>query len=720
MRAFRLPIWPSATGRPAVGTTVVRSTGWAQYSLVVGLWLTLIGFVWFFVVAGTREIEAAGEKQATNQAQIYADLVEEFVEQTLKNFDQDLQLLRDEYRRNGAGIDLRAWREAQHARNAIAVHYWIVDSQGRISATTGDQTAVGLDVRDRPYVQFHLRQSGDQAHLSSPVVRRTANRESLLLTRRIAGSDREFEGVVVVSLDAEYYDRFISRTRLRDQDVISLVGRDGVIRVRSGPVQPIGGSYAGTPMFERILKEGAGSSRGIGKSDGVERFIAFRTLSEYDLIVYVGVAVRGETSILSEGIDFLREVAWICTVLTGLSALAIVLVLKRRHEAAMSRTIMGELSRRMAVIGALLDRSEALLLAVGYEGHVHFANARCAELFAGAEPVPSGDGHIQSLLGFAAEGAAGLLLERIRASEAAPVSFEMDLVDARGEQRSFLWIWSADDKTAGDSRSFIGIGIDVTARRHSEMTAIRSEKISSLGEIAASIVHELNQPLNVIGLACSNVRQMLDESGSAGEASAKLDRIEQQVGRAAGILDRLRRYISGAGGSPSCRFAVADAIRAAEEFVADQLRIDGVRVSSRVSAAYFVRGDRLLFEQLAVNLLLNARDAIVSGGGGGDADIRGEIIVDGAALSGGTHFRVTVSDTGPGLSVEAAARAFEPYFTTKSIGRGTGLGLPICRTIAQSFGGEISIRNATRGAIVEFTVLLDNGKSGALAGAAAQ
>lgn len=720
MRAFRLPIWPLLTARPAVGAVAARSAGWMQYSLVVGLWLTLIGFVWFFIVAGTQEIEATGEKQSQNQAQIYADLVEEFVEQTLTNFDQDLLMLRDVYRRSGTGVDLRGWRESQYARNAIAVQYWIIDSEGRIAATTGDQTAVGIDVRDRPYVQFHMRQSGDKAHLSTPVVRRTANRESLLLTRRIAGPDGTFQGVVVVSLDAEYYDRFISRTRVRNQDVISLVGRDGTIRLRSGPVQPVGVSYAGTQMFERILKEGSGTGRGIGQSDGVERFIAFRTLSEYDLIVYVGVATHGETSILSEGIDFLRKVAWICTVLTGLSALAIVQVLKRRHETAMSRTITGELSRRMAVIGALLDRSDALLLAVESDGRVHFANKRCAELFAGAESAPADDAHVQSLLGFAAEGASGLLLERIRASEAAPVSFEQDLLDARGEQRSFLWIWSADDKTVAGSRSFIGVGIDVTARRRSEMTAIRSEKVSSLGEIAASIVHELNQPLNVIGLACSNVRQLLCQDGSAGAVSGKLERIEQQVGRAAGILDRLRRYISGAGGNPSSRFAVADAIRAAEEFVADQLRIDGVRVTSRVSGEYFVRGDRLLFEQLAVNLLLNARDAIVSGGGADEADICGEIVVDGAPLGEGKHFRVTVSDTGPGLSVEASARAFEPYFTTKPVGRGTGLGLPICRTIVQSFGGEIAIRNADRGAIVEFTVLLDKRPSSALAGTAAQ
>ncbi len=711
MRAFGLSGLLPASRRPADG-----SSGWTQYLLVVGLWLTLIGLVWFFIVAGTREIETTAETQAQNQAQIYADLVEEFVEQTLTNFDQDILMLRDGYLRGEVGPDLRPWRDSQHARNAIAVMYAIVDGHGRLAATSGDQSMLGIDVTDRPHIRFHMGHVSDRPHLSVPIAGRSTGRVSLQLTRRISGPDGSFLGVVVVSLDAAYYDRFFTRTRVRDKDVISLMGVDGTVRMRSGPVRPAD-SYAGQPLFERMLKEKSGTARALGISDGVERFVAFRTLGQYDLIVYVGVAVLDETSILRSGIAFLQRIAWTFTFLTGVSALAIVILIKRRHEAAMSRTVVDELSRRMAVIGGLLDRSDALLLAVGCDGRVHFANARCAEFF--VEPGPSGGRDVQALFRFAAEGASALFLERIRGSENAPVSFEQDLVGADGEQHLFLWIWSADDKAPADARSFIGFGIDVTARRRSEMTAIRSERIASLGEIAASIVHELNQPLNVIGLACSNVRQMLG-GGAAEEAARKLDRIDQQVGRAAGILDRLRRYISGAGASPSSRFALVDAIRAAEEFVADQLRIDGVRVVNRVPPGHYVRGDRLLFEQLVVNLLLNARDAIVSGADDADAEFCGEIAVEGGVLGDGRFFGVSVSDTGPGLSGEAAARAFEPYFTTKPSGRGTGLGLPICRTIVQAFGGEISIRNGERGACVEFRVLVDRGGASALAGVAAQ
>ncbi|MBI3507501.1 MAG: hypothetical protein HY059_21910 [Proteobacteria bacterium] len=711
MRGLRLQNWFAAF-RPGAGKApVFGSSGWTQYLLVVALWLTLIGFVWFFIAAGTREIETAAETQARNQAQIYADLVEEFVEQTLDNFDQDLLLLRDAYRRRDLGPDLRAWRESNYARSSIAVFYSIVDASGRLAATTGDQSSIGLDLSDRTFFGIQKDRREDAPYLSVPTIGRTTNRPSLLLTRRIDGPDGAFLGVAGVTLDAEYYSRFFARTRARPNDVIGLLGTDGRVRVRAGPQLTVADSYAGRPTFARMLREGAGTGRGPGQSDGVDRFFAFRALKEYGLIVYVAVAADEETSILQSGIAFLRRIAWICTVLTGLSALAIGYVMKRRHEAALSRTIVGELSRRMAVIGGLLDRSDAILLAVGDDGRVHYANARCKELFRGrAGAVPA----IQTQFRFVSDSASEIFLDRIRASQLAPVSFEQDLLDARDERCSLLWVWSADDRMATDAPSYIGFAIDVTARRREEMTAIRSDKISSLGEIAASIVHELNQPLNVIGLACSNVRQLLVGSTSPDGTLQRLDRIEQQVGRAAGILDRLRRYISGAGANPSSRFAIAEAVRAAEEFVADQLRIDGVRVTSSIPESAFLHGDRLLFEQLIVNLLLNARDAIVADGGPDDVDVRGRIAVDGVPVPGGTHLRVTVSDTGPGLSDEAAARAFEPFFTTKQAGRGTGLGLPICRTIVQTFGGEISIRNGAKGACVEFTVLLDRGGTSAL------
>lgn len=701
------------TGPGAGRAARIHWQGWTQYLLVLALWLALIGFVWFFVLATTRQIEATAERQAQDQAQVYSGLIDSFISQTLANFDQDLLNLRDAYVSGRVGIDLAPWREATYARNSIAVQYGIVDAAGRVVAVSGDQSSVGSDISGRPHVRFHMNAREDRPYLSVPEAGGPAA-ASMQLSRRIVGPDGAFLGVVCVSLDAEYYGQFFARTRMRPQDVIGLIGRDGGIRMRSGPVALPGGSYAGYPVFERMLREGAGTGRARGLSDGIDRFFAFSTLDDYDLLVYVAVSAEGDSPVLKAGVTFLRQVAWASTFLTGLCALAVVFVLKRRNDSATARKVVDELSRRMSVIGGLLDRSDALLLAVDPGGWIRFANSRAAGFSAAASGPGATD--LGSAFRFPTPGGRELFVERVRASVEAPASFEQDMIDARGRQRSLLWVWTFDEHMGDDIPPFIGIGIDVTDRRRSEMMAIRGDKLSSLGEIAASIVHELNQPLNVIALACSNARRQIAEGGDLREADGRLARIEAQVARAAGILDRLRRYIAGAPDAENSRFRILDAVRAAEEFVADQLRIDGIRVDTRIDPACHLRGDRLLFEQLLVNLLLNARDAIVSAPEIDVAGPAGLVTIEAQPAEDGAAVRVSVTDSGPGLSGEAAARAFEPFFTTKAPGRGTGLGLPICRTIVQNFGGDILIRNAERGARVEFTLRTD--APAGLAGAA--
>ncbi|MBI1246059.1 MAG: hypothetical protein GC202_13740 [Alphaproteobacteria bacterium] len=699
-----------STGR----TARIQWQGWTQYLLVLALWLALIGFVWFFVLATTREIEATAQKQAQDQAQVYSGLVESFVSQTLANFDQDVLVLRDAYVAGRLAPDITSWRETVYARNSIATQYAIIGADGRLVAVSGDQSKLGSDLSDREFVRFHMQTREDRPYLSIPEAGGDSGASSMQLSRRISAPDGSFLGIACVSLDADYYSQFFARTRMRGQDVIGLIGRDGGIRLRSGPVALPGGSYAGYPVFERMRRERSGTGRSRGVSDGIDRFYAFTTLDDYDLITYVAVSAEGDSPVLNTGVTFLRQIAWASTFLTGLCALAVAFVLKRRHEAAMAQKVVDELSRRMSIIGGLLDRSDALLLAVDAGGSIQFANSRTAGFL--TRPLKSGNDDLRSAFRYATTGGSDLFVERVRAASDAPVSFEQDFVDSRGRHRSLLWVWSFDERIGDDVPPFIGFGIDVTDRRRNEMMAIRSDKISSLGEIAASIVHELNQPLNVIGLASSNARQQIEAGGDLGVARSKIAKIEAQVTRAAGILDRLRRYILGAPDEYDIPFRVSEAARAAEEFLADQLRIDGVSVRMTIDPQCIVRGDRLMFEQLLINLVLNARDAIISVPANDRSKSCGTVFIDAALAEDGKMVHVAVSDTGPGLTEEAAARAFEPFFTTKSSGRGTGLGLPICRTIVQNFGGEIRIRNKDRGACVEFTLRTDRTVS--LAGAA--
>jgi signal transduction histidine kinase len=694
-----------STARP---TGRAFGPGWSQYVPIAVLWLALVAVVWFFVRERTRDIETQAQAQALNQATIYAELLREFVGRTLGDIDQDLKLLRDYARQTDEPPDLVAWRSAIHAQSPLALVYGFVDAEGRFAASSLGQEGIGMFLGDRPGVQFHRAEPADRIFFGAPMIGPLTRRVTLTMSRRIGAPDGSFAGVALVSLDAVQLVRLFDRMRLRDDDQIGLVGTDGRIRARAGPTPLPENEALPARTIERFRSEPSGNTRRISVSDGIERFYAYRLLPEFDLIVYSGVPVRFAPSLVGGGIGSLNGIAWAFTVLTGLAALAIVAVLKRGNDLAISRALVDEIERRMAVIGGLLDRSDALLLAVTGDGRIRYANARCAELFG----APGTD--VASAFRFPAEGGGAVFLSRLRESEAGPVSFEQQFVAPDGKARALLWVWSTEDRFAEGAKAHIGFGIDITERRRAEMAAIRSDKITSLGEIAASIVHELNQPLAVIGLAAANLRGLVGARAAIADIVPRLDRIELQVGRAAGILDRLRRYIAGAVGGPEQRFPAAEAAAAAREFVADQLRIDGIVLRMAMPTGAWLRGDRMLFEQLLVNLLLNARDAIVAGA----SEAPGSIDVNGVSAPGG-RLRVTIDDTGSGLGAEAAARAFEPFFTTKSDGKGTGLGLPICRTIVQAFGGEIAIANGPRGARVVLDVPLDGPAEAPLAPPAA-
>lgn len=670
--------------------------GWSQYFPIAVLWLALVAVVWFFVRERTRDIEAQAQSQALNQATIYAEILKEFIGQTLADIDQDLKLLRDHALKAGGTPDLVEWRNAIHAQSAIALAYALVDADGKFTASSLGQARIGMDLGDRPGFRFHRAEPADRIHFGMPMIGPVTGRTALTMSRRIDSPDGSFAGVALVSLDAQQLVRLFERMRLRADDQIGLVGIDGRIRARAGQTPQTENASLPARTIELFRSQLSGDTRRVSVSDGIERFYAYRLLPEFDLIVYSGVPVRIVPSLVGGGIGSLNGIAWAFTVLTGLAALAIVAVLKRGNDLATSRALADAMEQRMAMIGGLLDRSDALLLAVSPEGQIRYANARCTELFAD----PGAD--IASAFRFPAEGGGGVFLARLRESETGPVSFEQQVVAPDGKARALLWVWSGYIRLFEDAKAYMGVAIDITERRRAEMAAIRSDKITSLGEIAASIVHELNQPLAVIGLASANLRGLVGTRPDITDILPRLDRIDLQIGRAAGILDRLRRYIAGASAAPDAPFSAAEAAEAARDFVADQLRIDGVTLRMTMPPDAWLRGDRMLFEQLFVNLFLNARDAIVLAA----SETPRAIDVTGTADPNG-RLNVVIDDTGPGLDDEAAARAFEPFFTTKPEGKGTGLGLPICRTIVQAFGGEIAIANGPRGARVTLGLPLD-------------
>lgn len=217
---------------------------------------------------------------------------------------------------------------------------------------------------------------------------------------------------------------------------------------------------------------------------------------------------------------------------------------------------------------------------------------------------------------------------------------------------------------------------------------VQANKLSSLGQIAAGIGHEINQPLTAIGIRAQNARKFID-NGRIVEAAAALAEIEALTTRMGAITGELRRFArrgDGRVGKVSLRAVLAGT----QLLLGDRLRT--TQTTLRIDTDDIdVVGDQGRLEQVFVNLIQNAIDAM------GDA---GEIDID--AVVAERVATIMVRDTGPGVTPEVHERLFQPFSTSKA--DGLGLGLVICRDIVADFGGELTLAPSDRGATFVLTL----------------
>jgi C4-dicarboxylate-specific signal transduction histidine kinase len=214
---------------------------------------------------------------------------------------------------------------------------------------------------------------------------------------------------------------------------------------------------------------------------------------------------------------------------------------------------------------------------------------------------------------------------------------------------------------------------------------VQAGKLATLGELSTGIAHELNNPLNNIGLFVGNAIDQIEmHEQDRGRIVRHLRQAMQQVRKATEIITHLRTFGRAA---PVGREAVRvnEVIERALSLMAEQLRLRQIRVERRLSPADpSVLGSPIQLEQVFINLLTNARDALM------ESPRRVIQIATGEAADAVT---ITVADTGPGIPEGLEARIFDPFFTTKEVGKGTGLGLAITYGIIKDHGGTITLIN---------------------------
>lgn len=221
--------------------------------------------------------------------------------------------------------------------------------------------------------------------------------------------------------------------------------------------------------------------------------------------------------------------------------------------------------------------------------------------------------------------------------------------------------------------------------RDKQEQLVQAGKLATLGELTTGVAHELNNPLNNIGLFVGNAVDLIELAVTEKEQIVReLRHAKQQVGKATEIISHLRTFGRAA---PASRepISLKQVIERALSLMREQLRLREIEVTVDLGLPLeepVVVGNPIQLEQVFINLLTNARDAVAESS-------RKAIRI--SASVGAATVEIAFADTGTGIPPGLERRIFDPFFTTKEVGQGTGLGLSITYGIIKEHGGTISV-----------------------------
>ncbi|QCP52663.1 PAS domain S-box protein [Trinickia violacea] len=251
----------------------------------------------------------------------------------------------------------------------------------------------------------------------------------------------------------------------------------------------------------------------------------------------------------------------------------------------------------------------------------------------------------------------------------------------------------------------IAFVLDLSERKRAEADArqmqlqlAHANRVTALGQLAASISHEMKQPIAGITLnASTGLRWLGREPAEVAEARQAFDRIVRDARRAAEVIKRVHGLVKKAPTSNEI-LQINEAIREVNALTSSEASRNGVSVRMQLAQDLpLVKADRVQLQQVMLNLMINAIDAMSA------VDDGPRELTISTAMNEQDAVLVAVRDSGPGIAAENIERLFEPFYTTKATG--LGIGLSICRSIIEAHGGRLwASANEPRGAIFQFTV----------------
>ena len=268
--------------------------------------------------------------------------------------------------------------------------------------------------------------------------------------------------------------------------------------------------------------------------------------------------------------------------------------------------------------------------------------------------------------------------------------YENLIVTKSGEERIVDWHNTTLTDEKGKIIGTLSSGEDITMRKQTEAELIRTEKLASLGQLAASVAHEVNNPIAGILVYVSLLLKRHEEKNIQTEATGRqLLKMKKELERTARIIKNLLDFSRQS--EPNIRpIEVNATVEAALQLVEHQISLENIQLEKKLDPKLpLIRADFDKLQQVLINIILNATQAMSDGGTLTiTTSVAGGIKINGSIKD---TVRIDITDTGVGIPEENISKLFTPFFTTKAKGKGVGLGLPMVHGIIKQHGGRIDV-----------------------------
>jgi PAS domain S-box-containing protein len=574
----------------------------------------------------------------------------------------------------------------------------IADASGRVrwsSRGNGEARSIAADTAFRELSAKRPR----EPLVVAPTEPGTQKDAAIVLARAIRGQDGKFAGIVTLRIPVERLTFFYEGADFRPHDLISVVRLDGLtLARREGAVVSHGQNLAGKLAMQRQFAEPNGTYVGPSSVDGVMRIFSQRRMPRYELFVSVGL---GTDDVLAPSYSrarvFYFTVAALTLALLG-GTLAFWLGLRRRETIIRSLAATNDRLSEAQAIGKMgdwvLDLESRTLLCSDEACRMH---GRTPE----QDVVPADEA-----LGYHDPESRVEIERTLRTAIVSKQPAQCEVVSTLGDGRvAHLRIrMSPVVDSDGQVRTVLGTEQDITTeRRHEQLRAevAHITRVEAVNVMAATIAHELSQPLTAAGNYLSAATYLAEQSKHSlvdqERLAVLLGQASRQIGLSGKIISRAREMVSDRrnGEMASLDDIVEEAIALSK--VADPAVARATIRTELQSDTGHVAADKVQIQQVLLNLIRNAAHAV--------ADVaRPQVIITSHREEAGMVM-VSVADNGTGLPAHVGD-IFAPFGAAER--NGLGIGLSICRTIVDSYGGRIwSADSRLGGAAICFTLPLD-------------